>query len=472
MIEPKKDITWSRLPADALERWAITRAVVSGDQAMRAAKLLPVLNPLDYSAENKSRNEAYVERAVFYNATGRTLDGLIGTAFKKDPSVALPVYLDYLRTDADGSRNSIYQQSQAVTAHLLQAGRHGLMVDFDGALNRPVIKSYTAENIINWRYAGPSLTMLVLSETVDAHEDGGYGIDSVSQWREMYLDESGRCVCRLWQLDKDGKPQIHQVADANGRMVDELVMRTQSKPSLDFIPFRFVGARNNDATIDDVPLYALAKLNVAHYRNSADYEDSVFYVGQAQPWISGLTEEWRDHLQAQKTAYIGSRAPFLLPEGGAFGFAQPSPNTLVYEAMNQKEAQMVALGARLLDQNAVQITATQSENDKEVSTSVLSMCAANANEAYQTAIGWCAVMVDKPLSVADEQATIKINQDYSRVVVDSQAVAALVAAWQTGVIAKSDLRNYLRSEGVIATERTDEDVDSDLSLEGPSLGEL
>lgn len=467
-----QDITFNRVPADALERWSVTRAVVSGDQAMRAAKLLPYLNPLDHSAENKARNEAYVERAVFYNATGRTLDGLIGTAFKKDPDLTLPAYLDYLRTDADGARNSIYQQSQSVVSQLLQAGRHGLMVDFDGALNRPVIKSYAAENIINWRYAGPSLAMLVLFESVEVPETGGYGIDSVSQWRELYLDESGRCVCRLWQLDKDGKPQVRQVADANGKMVDELVMRTQSKPSLDFIPFRFVGARNNDASIDDVPLYALARLNVAHYRNSADYEDSVFYVGQAQPWISGLTEEWRDHLEAQKTAYIGSRSPFLLPQGGAFGFAQPSPNSLVKEAMDQKEAQMVALGARLLDQNAIQVTATQNENDKEVSTSVLSMCAANANEAYQTAIGWCAVMVDKPLSEADAQAAFKINQDYSRVVIDSQAVTALVAAWQTGVIAKPDVRAWLRSEGIIATERTDEMIEDDLALQGPALAGL
>lgn len=464
-----QDITFSKVPTEALERWAVVRAVIAGDQAMRKGGFLPYLNAADLSAENKARNDAYVERAVFYGATGRTLDGLIGIAFRKDPSHALPERLQYLLTDADGSRNSVYQQSQAVAANVLEVGRHGLMVDFDARLNRPLIKSYAAESIINWRYDGGQLSLIVLRETIE--EPDGYGAKELTQYRELAM-EGGVCVCRLWRVDGDGKAQVHQVTDANtAELADQIVIRSQAK-ALDFIPFRFVGSRNNDAGIDAAPLYALAMLNVAHYRNSADYEDSVFFVGQAQPWIAGLTDEWRDHLEAQKTAYIGSRAPFLLPQGGAFGFAQPAPNTLVKEAMDQKEQQMIALGARLLDQTVRTTTATESENDKEVSTSVLSMCIANVNEAYQTAIGWCAVLLGAPLASEEQQASYKISQDYSRARIDSQAIAALVAAWQAGVIAKPDLRAYLRAEGILAVERTDDDLDGDLEMEGLSLGAM
>ncbi len=464
----KTDISYCRIDADAIERWSVTRATIAGDQAMRASKCLPYLNKADVSAENRARNEAYVERAVFYGATGRTLDGLIGVAFKKDPALQVPTYLDYLASDADGMQNSVYQQSQSVAAHVLSVGRHGLMVDYDARLSRPVIKSYNAETIINWRYDGGQLIMVVMFEQVE--EEDGYGLKMVTQYRELAL-ENGRCVCRLWRLDENGEPYVLTSKDADGKEVPELLMRSQSKV-LDFIPFRFVGSRNNDATIDDSPLYGLAKLNQAHYRNSADYEDSVFFVGQAQPWVSGLTEDWRNHLEAQKTAYIGSRAPFLLPEGGAFGFAQPGANTLVKEAMDQKEKQMVALGARLLDDHAARMSATQSDNDRENSVSVLSMCIANVNEAYQTAIGWCAVMLDKPLSYTDKQASYKINQDYSTTVVDSQGLTALVAAWQSGIIAKPDVRAYLREIGILATERTDEQIEGDLELQGPALGVL
>lgn len=459
------DITFNRIPAETLARWKTVRDVVAGDQAMRTGGYLPVLNKADDSPENRERNAAYVQRAVFYGATGRTLDGLLGIAFKKDPSHALPDSLNYLLTDADGGGTSVYQQSQATVSNLLQVGRHGLLVDFDERLQRPVIKSYAAESIINWHIEGGVLQWIVLQEVVDIRD--GYGLETAVQYRELFL-EDGKCTCRVWQ-EGNGGVALLQTIDANGQPTTEVVLRSQTQV-LDFIPFRFVGSRNNDANIDDSPLYALAQVNVAHFRNSADYEDSVFFSGQAQPWISGLSEEWRDHLEAQKSLYIGSRSPLLLPEGGAFGFSQPQPNTLVFEAMEQKEKQMVALGARLLDQNAVQVTATQSDNDREASTSVLSMCVANTSEAYQTAIGWCAMLLGKSLSQDQIQGLYKINQDYSRVAIDAQAVAAMISAWQTGVIAKPDLRAYLRSEGVLAVERTDQEIDDDLEAQGPALG--
>ena len=39
-------------------------------------------------------------------------------------------------------------------------------------------------------------------------------------------------------------------------------------------------------------MYDLAVLNIAHYRNSADYEESCFVTGQPTVWASGLTEAW------------------------------------------------------------------------------------------------------------------------------------------------------------------------------------
>jgi hypothetical protein len=38
-------------------------------------------------------------------------------------------------------------------------------------------------------------------------------------------------------------------------------------------------------------------MNIAHYHNSAEYENSVFLCGQIQPVMTGLDTEWRDWLQ-------------------------------------------------------------------------------------------------------------------------------------------------------------------------------
>lgn len=449
------NITYSRIGDDVRARWAKVRAVCAGADAVKAGKYLPYLNKQDISEQNVARNAAYVERAMFYDATGNTLRGLLGLAFRIDPAHNIPERLQYLLTDADGAGVSVYQQSQSVLANVLQVGRHGLYVDFSDAMSRPVIKPYAAESIINWRTSlvgGKTvLTLVVLAET--AEEDDGYGIEYVEQWRELAL-EDGRFVARVWRMSDGGEPVI----------VKELAPDSTSG-KLDFIPFAFVGSENNDQSIDPAPLFGLAELNIGHFRNSADYEDSVFFVGQAQPWIAGLSEEWRDWMQSQAQIYIGSRSPLLLPENGAFGFAQVQPNMLAKEAMDQKEAQMVALGARIIEPSQASKTATEASGDREASTSVLAMCVANVSEAYKAAIAMCG----RYLSL-DVEAEYRINQDFVRMSAEPSMITALVAAWQAGAFSKVDLRAFLRRLSVIDVERTDEEIEDELQAEGPALG--
>ena len=331
-----------------------------------------------------------------------------------------------------------------------------MYVDFSDALSRPIIKTYSAESIINWRTSlvgGKAvLTLVVLAET--AEEDDGYGIEYVEQWRELAL-ENGRFVVRVWRMSDGGEPVIVQD-----------VSPTSTSGQLDFIPFVFVGSENNDHNIDPSPLFGLAELNIGHFRNSADYEDSVFFVGQAQPWIAGLSEEWRDWMQSQAQIYIGSRSPLLLPENGSFGFAQVQPNMLAKEAMDQKEAQMVALGARLIEPSQASKTATEASNDREASTSVLAMCVANVSEAYKAAIAMCG----RYLSMNEVEAEYRINQDFVKMSAEPNMITALVAAWQAGAFSKVDLRAFLRRLSVIEVERTDEAIDDELDAEGPKLG--
>jgi hypothetical protein len=456
------DITWSRIDDKAETRWKLVRDICAGGDEKVLGEYLPYLNKQDGSPENVARNAAYRERAVLYNATGRTRDGLLGLAFLRDPKGLdkLPAKLQYLTKDCDGAGISLYQQSQATLMNVLETGRHGLFVDFSDALKGPIIKPYRAEDIINWRTATVDgktiLTLVVLAE--DAEQEDGYAIECVDQWRELLIEE-GVFKVRIWQRpSKEDEPVV----------IEEIIPRSKGGP-LDAIPFVFVGAQNNDPAIDEAPLFDLAYVNRAHYRNSADYEDSVFLVGQAQPWLSGLTEEWRDHLEKQGTTYTGSRAAMLLPVNGAYGFAQAAPNSMVKEAMDQKEAQMLSLGARLVEATRAANTATESANDKEASTSVLSMCAANVSDAYTKAIQWCARYLD--LTIGDEVG-YAINQDFTSMKAEANLVTALVSGWQAGAYAKPDLRAFLRRIGVIPVDRTDEDIEGDLESEGPALGTI
>lgn len=461
----KTDPSYSRIPADAANRWAVVRLVCSGPDAVKTGNFLPYLNAQDKSLENQERNEDYRERAVFYSVTGRTRDGLLGLAFKRDPDVSeIPARLDYLMQNADGCGISLYQQSQSAVLSVLETGRHGLLVDYSDALSAPVIKAYQAEDIINWRTeivgGAKVLTLLVLHEI---HEQAdGYETAAQDQWREYELT-GGAVVVRLWRKTSAGTALV---PDAAGNT--ETILST-GRGRMQRIPFCFIGAQNNDESIDEAPLFDLAHLNVAHYRNSADYEDSVWFAGQAQPWISGLTEEWRDHLEGSGKQYIGSRSPFLLPQGGSFGFAQVQPNTLAKEAMDQKEHQMAALGAQLLENSKAAKTATQDDNEKEATTSVLSMVVANVSEAYARAFEFCGEFIGQVFS---PRAEYRINQDFTRMTADPQVIAAIVDSWAKGIYAKQDARAYLRRMNVIPADRTDEEIDSDLEQEGPAHGAM
>lgn len=462
------DVTFTRSEYDnALYAWNLVDDVCAGQERVKSkeAGYLPKPNPSDLSAENKERYEQYVLRAVFYNATGRTKDGMIGAAYRKDPVLKTPS--DYVLEDVDGNGVGIVQQSQSSLSAVLKRGRHGLLADYP-EVNGPVSKAdvnagkyrasiipINATQIINWRTAKiggqHKLVLLVFREVASETTADGFGVKEINQYRvlklgaEGYIQEIWRKIKEEWALFSK-----HTMKDGAGHSWDE-------------IPFTFIGSNNNDTVIDPSPLYDMAEVNIAHYRNSADYEDSVYLSGQPQPWMSGLSTEWREYLE-EKGIYVGSRSPILLPENGSFGFAQAQPNTLSKEAMDQKEDQMVSLGARLIQPGTVAKTATESQGEQATQHSVLSLACSNVSDAYEKSLAWVARFMN-----VSGDIEFKINQEFVEVTLDPQFLTALVSAWQSGKIPESDLWALLKQYGVIDPEKTDEEIREELDSQEQGL---
>ena len=120
--------------------------------------------------------------------------------------------------------------------------------------------------------------MLVLREDIEqVQDDDIFVVNHVTQYRCFTL-EAGVCRIDVWR--EQGAWQIIDTTyptDAKGNL-------------LSFIPFVIVGSDINDFSEQSIPLESIARLNLAHYRNSADYEDSVFRCGQVQPVISGISD--------------------------------------------------------------------------------------------------------------------------------------------------------------------------------------
>lgn len=455
------DITFIRPEHVAASRvWEMVRDVCRGPDAVKYKKhkYLPKLDPTNNSEENNRRNDDYIKRAVFYAITGHTKNGLIGMAFRRDPTVTIEGKMEYLKTNADGAGISIYQQAQAVLESVLEVARDGLYVDYSSDMSGAIILHYLAENIINWRTerinGRDKLVLVVLRECVE--EPDGYGYKDRIQYRELAIEE-GRFVCRVWRNSGAGKNGVYEVDS-------EYTPVVQFGGTWDEIPFTFVGAQNNDPSIDESPLLALTEINLGHYRNSADYEDSLFFCGQVQPWISGLDTEWRDHLEKAGIAF-GSRSPLLLPKDGQAGFNQAEPNMLAKEGMDTKRDYMISLGARLVEQNSAVKTATQAAGDQTSSTSVLGICCSNVSEAYTQALIWCA----KYMGIPNSDVGYQISQEFIQRVADSGMLTAIVAAWQGGAIRDSDMVRALQKLDLIDPESNPNDVLDELKNKGPNL---
>lgn len=244
------------------------------------------------------------------------------------------------------------------------------------------------------------------------------------------------------------------------------------------IPFQFVGALSNKPEMEAhggvetffpdtmvSPLYDLAVLNIAHYCNSADYEASAFISGQPQPWMSGLDVEWRDTL-VKNGLSIGGGTVIPLPQGGAFGIAQASPNTLVRQAMLDKQDQMHQLGAKLIELQRGNKTATQSLHDMGNDNSVLALVCDNVSAAYQQVLNWAARFMG-----GEENAVFSIDTEFVTNSLDAVSIQAVVQAWQAGAIPEADMWSSMRKLGVIDSQKSDEDIKAELDAAEPSVAE-
>lgn len=458
------------------EIWLAIRAVIRGPKAIRDGGILylPKPSPEDKSAENQARYLNYKKRAIFYDATSRTHTGMIGQIFYRDPVISIPSGLEIMMESVDGGELTLEQQSKESCGTVLALGHAGLLTDYptvEGPITlldqlegkvRPTIILYQPEQIINWRWSTLGtkryLSLVVLEEGYDI-EDDGYEVKRGTQWREMRIE-----------LTDTGKPMLHIKIHREGEngleVVADYFPRMGNGANWDRIPFSFMGSDNNEPAPDKPPFEGMAELNLGHYRNSADYEDSCHMVGQPTPWGSGLTEDWVKDVWKGEVV-LGSRAFLPLPEGGQAGLLQAEANIMPKEAMEMKERQMVALGAKLVEQQQVQRTATEAMGENIVENSVLATVAKNVSAAYIKAFEFA-----MEYSGITGPIEFELNTDFEISRMSTQERQQLLLEWQGGGITWTEYRWNIKRTGVafeednVAKSAIEADMEAALKLEG------
>ncbi len=479
VVQPQVDYVLPEVTA-ALPLWGVVRDCLSGQQAIKAktTTYVPQPNPEDTSTANMNRYNAYLARGNFVNFTARTLQGMTGTVFSKDAVAVLPPELEVMYDDVDGGSVTMDQQAKKVLSDVISVGRMGLLTDFpevEGSISRrqtlngdirPTIQLYFAESIINWRTTVINglrkNTLVVLAEPYTKADDGFKAMTG-TQFRVL------RLVNGIYQYE------IYQKTDA-GIWTSSSGVKTPKQANgkpFDYIPFEFAGSENNDPGIDESPLLDLANLNIGHFRNSCDFEEMVFLLGQPTTVITGLDKDWLDNV-LNGIILLGSNVAVPLPEGADAKLLQITESALAQEAMEHKERQAVALGARLVQNQTVQRTAKEAGMEEASETSLLLSSAKNVNSAYRNALMSAALFAGAKIT---PDIGYKLNTDFDILRLDPAGRAELLAEWQRGILTFSEYRSILRRAGVAtleddkAREELDADAERNMALMGgdPSM---
>lgn len=453
-------------------QYKLIRDCISGEPVIKdyTTTYLPMPNAHDQSPENKARYKAYLKRAVFYNVTRRTLAGLVGQVFMRDPVIKVPDIMEPVLNDATGSGVSLVQCAKKSESMTLAYSRSGVLIDYPttdaegGAtiedLNagkvRPIITTYSPMEIINWRvFQMGAVEMLCLVVIFELYcvEDDGFEMKRAGQFRVLSLDENLEYVQQIWREVQprqiDGSTIPNRGSFIN---VENLTTRPKGADGLPLkeIPFKFIGSENNDTNPDNPNMYDLASVNIAHYRNSADYEEACYVLGQPTLVTTGLHQQWIDTV-LKGEAQMGSMGGLPLGKDMDAKLLQAEPNMMIKEAMEMKERQMVALGAKLVEQKDVQRTAFETKVEATGEGSILSSTTKNVSEVYLWALKWCARLMNLP----DDTIEFELNTDFDIVKPTADELKEDTDIWQKGGLTWGEYRTVLRKAGK-ATEDDDE----------------
>ncbi|EJA5988800.1 DUF4055 domain-containing protein [Salmonella enterica] len=445
--------------SEFLPEWQMVGDCVDGERAVKKQREKYLPHPGDEgqnSEQDRERYKAYLKRAPFINATGRTLTGLIGIAFNKPVKIQLSGKLTAIESDADGEGQPLTQLIRDALSQNLQRGRAGILSDYTSGgtqtvatAGRPVIRLFTAKQIINWRVTNNKTSLVVLHYQEPVNDPDSFELIMKDLWLELRLI-NGLAMSRKWQESDEGiqANEWVELKDAGGKRLEEL-------------PWAWIGAVNNDHTPDAPPLADIAYINIKHYQAEADIAEIAHTVGQPTIAISEVSQQWVD--KNLKGVKVGARNGLMLPVGGKLSMVQAEDRNLPITVAERREKQMAMLGAKLVERNTSARTATQASDEAQTDNSVLSLCAGNVEQAVNRALSFAVAFA------GSGEGQIELNKRYELSQLDSASLTAMMAMVQSGQMRLIDFIRYQQSIGLIDQQEKPEHIEDELRNGGVVL---
>ena len=445
---------------------------------------------------------AYKSRAVFFGVCARALSSYVGFVFKDNPDVQLgpdpekpDPDLEEMLKDVTLSGRSFYDVSKETAERVFSVGRRGTLVDWNEEEKRPFLKTYEAQDIINWRCetikGKYTLTFVMLRENADPQSYDFLGLmgtgfvgwgsstDPYEQrnptlWREYRLLDDGAggyyaqvtVYAKNAESSKGGTQVEGRMVDASAEFVTVVppTSPTRNGVPLDFIPFVFHNFEGGEADPGMIPMEDLASLNLSHYRTSADLENARHMAGVPTPIMVGFPEG--------QNVYLGSTRAIISENTNAkWGFLEYSSAGLseLRLAIEEKEQQMAALGARMLEKQGMgrgnveafeTVQIRQSGEASALMTGTIA-CSQTLTDVLDIMVWWTDPKTTEPEELAGDYFT-ELNTEYATTLLDAPMATAIMQMYLNNTLTLQELFYKYQEGGIIRSETKFDDFQKDL----------
>ena len=426
---------------------------------------LPKLN-----GQDKKQYNSYKKRAVFFGAMSRTVTALVGAIDRKPPEVTGANSLKEFMKDVTGTGISLDEFLKDIEEEVMISGRVVICVDRKNSTdNRPYLVWYKSEDCINWfseQYTDfdQRLTGMIFRESYfDVDKDNKYKQVQKDQYREFTM-QNGNVTVNIWRdKDEDNKSSEYGNADKPEYEITETYTLTNRAKPLGFIPCVPVVSEGSLFEVPQPPLLDLVDVNLAHYRNSADYEHGMHWTALPTPVLTGLNGK-------DSKISIGSGSAIILPDPQSSAmFLEFSGTGLatIKTAMDHKEMMMSALGARMLASRMDQSTSAEvARINYSGETASLSNVARSMSRGMTRLLKMVAMWENNK---GHEGIEVHLNEDYVDTKLDGTNLTALMSAYQGGAISLDSLIWNMSSGELLPVGRTVEDeialIEADVNKE-------
>lgn len=313
-----------------IRQWTRIRDCLNGEDAIKSKtyQYLPRLR-------NQSQHDYNImlERGLFTSFTARILDGLAGMITRKDPELEYVAEMESYFEDSDNTGMSFWELREELARELLSQGRLFVFIDWKLEGSDPYILTAKTEQCINWKITDNKLEWIVIEESIEEpkSEKDIFDTEVKNQYRLLIV--------------RDGVYTV-EIYNHKGELVYTPVTPTNEGVTLDFIPGFFVDPAGINGPVVKPPFSDATSINIAHFRNSCDYESAIHLTASPFLCIIGSTSD--------SEITVGPSKALVLPD--------PASNakwvdfngeglTSLENAMKDKITQLALFSSRISDQS-------------------------------------------------------------------------------------------------------------------------